>query len=218
MYIIATIKPWNINNFKKINSKKFILIQDPKKLTFKNLKKINPKYIFFPHWSSKVSKKIIDNFFCICFHETNLPYGRGGSPIQNLIIINKKRSKITAFKMTNHIDAGPIIMKENILLNGNAAQIFQDCSKIIFKMIKKIISSKINLKPQKGKVKYFKRLTNNSKIDFNDNSLNKIFNKIRMLDAETYDKAKLVFNKFNYEFFDVIKNRNYLKAKVIIKI
>lgn len=119
--------------------------------------------------------------------------------------------------MTNHIDAGPIIMKENILLNGNAAQIFQDCSKIIFKMIKKIISSKINLKPQKGKVKYFKRLTNNSKIDFNDNSLNKIFNKIRMLDAETYDKAKLVFNKFNYEFFDVIKNRNYLKAKVIIK-
>ena len=60
-------------------------------------------------------------------------------------------------------------------------------------------------------------LKNNSKIDLNDNSLNKIFNKIRMLDAETYDKARLVLNNFNYEFFDVIKKQNYLKAKVIIK-
>ena len=57
MYVIATIKQWNINNFKKIKSKKFILISNPKKLTFKYLNKIKPKYVFFPHWSNKVSKK-----------------------------------------------------------------------------------------------------------------------------------------------------------------
>ena len=218
MYVISTIKPWNIINFKKINSKKFILISNPKKLTFKNLQTIDPQFIFFPHWSRKVPKKIVDNFFCVCFHETDLPYGRGGSPIQNLIIRNKKRSKITAFKMTNRLDAGPIIMQENFMLNGSATQIFQNCSNIIFKMISKIIKSKINLKPQKGQVKYFKRLKNNSKINLSDNTLNKIYNKIRMLDAETYNKAKIIFNKFNYEFFSVTKKKNYLEAKVIIKI
>ena len=100
MYVIATVKPWNIKNFKKLKKKNFFLIKDYKKLTYKKLKLINPKYIFFPHWSKKVPQKIIKNFYCICFHETKLPYGRGGSPIQNLILRNVKKSKITAFKMS----------------------------------------------------------------------------------------------------------------------
>ena len=126
MYVVVTIKPWNINNFKKIKSSNFTLISSPQKLTFKKLSKINPKYIFFPHWSKKVPKKIIDNFFCICFHETNLPYGRGGSPIQNLITRNKRKTKITAFKMTNILDAGPIILKRNLVLEGSAQKIFEN--------------------------------------------------------------------------------------------
>ena len=217
MHIIATIKPWNIENFKKIKSKKYLLISDPKKLKIKNLLKYKIKYIFFPHWSQKVPKKIVDNYFCICFHETDLPDGRGGSPIQNLILRNKQNSKITAFKMTNKIDAGPILMKEKFSLNGSAEEIYNNCSKIIFRMIKKIVKSKINLKPQNGKIIYYKRLKNNSKIDFNDNSLIKIYNKIRMLDAETYPRAIIEKNDFNYEFSSVKNNGNSLEAKVIIK-
>ena len=52
-----------------------------------------PKYIFFPHWSKKVDTKIVNNYECVCFHETDLPYGRGGSPIQNLILRNQKMIK-----------------------------------------------------------------------------------------------------------------------------
>ena len=84
-------------------------------------------------------------------------------------------------------------------------------------MIKKIVKSKINLKPQNGKIKYYKRLKNNSKIDFNDNSLIKIYNKIRMLDAETYPRAIIEKNDFNYEFSSVKNNGNSLEAKVTIK-
>ena len=217
MYVIATIKSWNINNFKKIKSKKFTLISSPKKLTFKYLNKIKPKYVFFPHWNKKVSKKIIDNFYCICFHETDLPYGRGGSPIQNLIIRNKKKTKITAFKMSEKLDAGPIIMKKNLNLNGNGERIFKNCSNIVFKMIKQIIKSKIKLKPQQGKVSYFKRLKNNSEIDNKDISLNNLYNKIRMLDVKSYKRAKLNTNNFYFEFYSAIRRKNFIEAKVKIK-
>ena len=43
---------------------------------------------------------------------TDLPYGRGGSPLQNLILKGKKTTKITAFKMIDKIDAGPIYLKK----------------------------------------------------------------------------------------------------------
>ena len=218
MYVIATIKPWNIKNFKLIKSKKFKLISKPNKLTFNRLKKINPKYIFFPHWSKKVNKKIINSFYCICFHETNLPFGRGGTPIQNLIIRDKKNSTITAFKMSNKLDAGNIILKKNFKLNGSAQEIYENCSIIIFKMIKQIIKKKIvKTKPQKGGSFYFKRLKNNSEIVSEDNTLNKIYNKIRMLDAETYKNAYLKKNNFIYRFFSVKKIKNALQARVIIK-
>ena len=65
--------------------KKYYFIRKKSDLNMKNLKKINPKYIFFPHWSHKVPQIILDNFECVCFHTAPLPYGRGGSPIQNLI-------------------------------------------------------------------------------------------------------------------------------------
>lgn len=217
MYVIATVKPWNIKNFKKLKKKNFFLIKDYKKLTYKKLKLINPKYIFFPHWSKKVPQKIIKNFYCICFHETKLPYGRGGSPIQNLILRNVKKSKITAFKMTEKFDEGPIIMRRSFDLNGNASEIFENCSIEIFKMIEKIVKSKISLKKQKGKITYFKRLQNNSQITNKDNSINKIYNKIRMLDAETYKKALIKVGKFSYEFNSAIKKGNNIVASVKIK-
>ena len=88
-YIIATTKDWNINQYYKSKYKKlknWYLVTDPKKLTFTYLKSVKPKYVFFPHWSKKVNSKIINNYECVCFHETDVPYGRGGSPIQNLIL------------------------------------------------------------------------------------------------------------------------------------
>ena len=91
MYLIVTQKKWHHSNFNKIKKKNIKLISNKKKFNFKNIKKINPELIFFPHWSYKVSEKILNNYKCVCFHETDLPYGRGGTPIQNLIIRRKKK-------------------------------------------------------------------------------------------------------------------------------
>ena len=126
--IIACSKQWflkseDVKRFLK--KKNVILITNKNKFNERTLSKIKPDIIFFPHWSYKVNKKIVNKFNCICFHTAPLPFGRGGSPIQNLIV-NFEKSPVCAIKMIDQIDAGPIYMKRNIKLNGNLTLIFQN--------------------------------------------------------------------------------------------
>jgi methionyl-tRNA formyltransferase len=100
-YIVATIKNWNLKVYDEIIKNypgNWHLITDPNELTVDNIKSLNPKYIFFPHWSQLVPLEILNLTTCICFHETDLPYGRGGSPLQNLISRGHKNTVISALK------------------------------------------------------------------------------------------------------------------------
>lgn len=219
MFLIVTKKNWHYCNFLKLKSKKFILINDKKKFTYKNLKKINPKLIFFPHWSWKVPKKIIANFKCICFHETKLPYGRGGSPIQNLILRNKRNTKICAIEMNDIIDSGNIILSKKLSLEGSAQSIFERSSKIIFEMIRLISKkNKIRSQPQRGKIVQFSRLKNNSELNYKVNSLNQLYNHIRMLDADTYKKVYIVKNNIKIQISNATKTKNSIIASVKINL
>ena len=86
--IIACSKNWFLKNEKSkkfLKKKNIFLITKKNNLNIKVIKKINPKIIFFPHWSYRVNKNIFKKYKCICFHTAPLPFGRGGSPIQNLI-------------------------------------------------------------------------------------------------------------------------------------
>ena len=210
--LIACSKNWFVKNkfvkiFLKKNKSKFIIISKKKDLNLSNLNKINPKIIFFPNWSHIVSEKIIIKYNCICFHTSPLPYGRGGSPIQNLILKKFKKSPVCAIRMTKKIDSGPIYLKRNISLLGNLDEIFDRISLKIVEMIKILLKKKINPKKQKGKIFIFKRIKENqSEIKKNDN-LNFIYDKIRMLSSENYPHA-------------FIKNRNlkiYLTRPIIKK-
>ncbi len=221
-YIIATIKDWNINQYIKSKyqtKKNFFLISDPKKLTFKYINSIKPKYIFFPHWSKKINTKIINNYECVGFHSTDLPYGRGGSPIQNLINKNHKITKITAFKMTKVLDGGPIYLKKSLKLKGSAEQIYKQASIKIFKMINLIIKENIIPINQKGKIVNFKRRKpNQSKLSREIKSLKKFYNHIRMLDAKTYPPAFINYGKFRIEFKKANINSKNINVNASIKI
>lgn len=220
-YIIVTTKEWNIRQYylsKPKKGKNWYIISDPKKLTFKYINSIKPKYIFFPHWSKKVKKKIISNFECIGFHETNVPYGRGGSPIQNLIIRNHKKTFVTAIQMIDKLDAGPVYLKSPLLLNGSAQHIFERASKIIFKMIKIIIKNNFKLIAQKGKVVKFKRRTvKQSVIPKNITSLKELFNRIRMLDAHSYPTAFINYGNLKIEFTNAKINKNNLDVNANLR-
>ena len=221
-YLVATIKEWNINQY-ILASKKFtgnwFLINDPSELKLETLKKINPKYIFFPHWSERVPSEIIRNYECICFHETDLPFGRGGSPIQNLIVRGFKTTKISAIKMTDELDAGPIYLKKKLSLEGNAEEIFIRSSEIIFGMIKYIINNEPKPIPQEGEIVIFKRRRPEQSIITKEiTTIKELYDFIRMLDAEGYPKANIVFNSFKMEISNPILRHNKLEGIVHIKL
>ena len=221
--IVCTTKSWNVENFKKIKKKfnnlRWHIIKDKKNLKYKDISKIKPKYIFFPHWSWKIPKEIFENFECIAFHMTDLPFGRGGSPLQNLIVRGYKKTKITAFRVTDELDAGPIYLKEELSLEGSAQDIFKRASEIIFyEMIPYIIKESPNPTPQKGKIMTFSRRTSKDSDISNLDDLNKIFDCIRMLDAEGYPKAFLEKNNLQIEFQSAIKKDNEIIVKAKIKI
>ena len=147
---------------------------------------------------------------------TDLPYGRGGSPLQNLIINGHKQTKISAIKVTDGIDEGPIYLKKKLDLSGSAREIFSRSSNIIFQMICMIIDKNIIPVPQKGESTIFKRRnpeqSDISKLD----DLNIIYDYIRMLDCDGYPNAYIGLNGVRYEFSNVKNYKNSLEANVRI--
>ena len=202
-YIVVGSKSWNLRIFDKVICEftgiwQFIHSTD--ELTIELVKKINPKYIFFLHWSWKVPKEIIERFECICFHMADVPYGRGGSPLQNLIARGHRETKLTALRMVEDFDAGPVYLQKPLSLEGNAEEIYIRVGYLSAKMIKRIIDSTPEPKPQMGEpVVFQRRKLGQSRIE-KRNSLHGLHDFMRMLDAEGYPKAFIEHKGFRYEF------------------
>lgn len=220
--LVATIKSWNIVNAEKLKEKykekyNIKIITKKEDLNLNTIEQINPKYIFFPHWSWKIPKEIYENYNCIVFHMTDLPYGRGGSPLQNLIERGHKATKISAIKVKEGLDTGDIYLKEPLSLDGTAEEIFKRASEKIFnKMIPEILEKNLTPYPQKGEIVEFKRRKPSQSDISKLNSIEKIYDYIRMLDAEGYPKAFIKLNEIKYEFYEAKLEGNELQAKVKI--
>ena len=214
-YIIITKRKWDLNNFKKLKKNIFVL----DKVNIIKIKRINPKIIFFIHWSKFINKSIFEKYLCIQFHSSNLPKGRGGSPIQNQIMLNIKKTKISAFKVSERLDSGPICIQGDLSLQGNALDILSKMEAKSVQMIKKIIKTKnLKFKKQKGKPSFFKRRKpSESKINaYKTKTINELYDFLRMLDAPGYPKAFIKLNKFKFSFNDIKIIKNKINAKVEI--
>ncbi|RCW48197.1 MULTISPECIES: formyltransferase family protein [Halanaerobium] len=220
-FVIATIKSWNIKKAEEMikESKHQIkLITDKNELNYEKLNSFNPEYIFFPHWSWIIPDNIYNNFNCVVFHMTDLPYGRGGSPLQNLIVRGIENTKISALKVDGGLDTGPIYLKKDLNLNGTAEEIFLRSSSLIFnEMIPEIINNEIIPKEQKGEVVEFKRRKPYQSEIKNDFSLSKVYDHIRMLDAEGYPDAFIEYGDIKLEFSRAKLTADGIVADVKIK-
>jgi methionyl-tRNA formyltransferase len=220
-YMIATVKSWNISKaqaMKRQGKYRIDLITDPSKLTYDRVKSIDPRYIFFPHWSWKIPEEIYGNWECIVFHMTDLPYGRGGSPLQNLIYRGVKKTKITALRVEEEMDAGKIYLKRSLdISKGSAENIYDRASFIVFReMIPYIIRSEPSPKRQQGKPTIFKRRKQEQSNLEDLTRMQDIYDQIRMVDAEGYPKAFLETAKIKYEFFAAEDLGDRIKAEVLI--
>lgn len=218
-YIVVGIRPWNKELFDEVISKfpgNWHFISDPKDLTTDNISVINPRYVFFLHWSEKVPKEIFEKYESVCLHMTDVPYGRGGSPLQNLIVRGHRHTKLTALRMVEDFDAGPVYLKEDLCLEGNAEEVYIRASYMSAKMIRHIIEEKPVPEQQAGEEVVFKRRKPHESRIPKLSNLQALHDHIRMLDAEEYPRAFLEYTGFRYEFSRAALYNGRIIADVVI--
>lgn len=219
-YVLLSEKKWhdqlflNLSNSANLN---WIRIVDKQKFTIEELDKINPQKIFIPHWSYIIPSNIYEKYECIVFHMTDLPYGRGGSPLQNLIIRGKKNTKISALRVVQELDAGDIYLKRDLSLDGTAKDIFLRSVPIIEEMINTIIEDNLQPTPQNGDPVVFKRRKSAESDIANLSTISEIYDYIRMLDCEGYPPAFIETKHFTIEFRNAeVINEKQINAHVRI--
>lgn len=202
--LIVSEKSWNKELVSYLQSTMpqyaFYLISQKEDFTVERIGSISPVKIFIPHWSYIIPSAIFERYECIVFHMTDLPYGRGGSPLQNLIVRGLTATKLSALRVEVGLDTGPVYLKMDLSLLGTAEEIFVRANKLVGKMIVEIIQNNLQPVPQEGDPVVFKRRKPEQSDMSGLEKLEEIFDYIRMLDADGYPHAYIEKGEFRYEF------------------
>jgi len=143
---------------------------------------------------------------------TDLPYGRGGSPLQNLLMNEIYDTKISAIRVEKELDTGDVYLKKDFNISiGSAEENYIKLSNVVFEdMIPSFLDNSLFPKKQQGEITTFQRRNpEESNIHTLSNvSLHKLYDFIRMLDAEGYPKAYINIDNIKMEFTEVhLKNK-----------
>ncbi len=218
--VIATSKTWFKEKSKNYDfgDLDVFWINDPEELSLDYLDQLKPKFIFFPHWSWKIDAEILKNFSCIGFHVAPLPYGRGGSPIQNLILEGFKQAPVNAVIIGSEYDAGDILLSKEVSLEGALIEIFDRISPIIQEFIVLITQGNFKSRKQSGTIKIFKRRHEQENgLPVDKKNLESVYDFIRMLDSPEYPKAFIELGNFRMEFSAAKLHQASIEASVIIR-
>jgi methionyl-tRNA formyltransferase len=199
--------------------KKFFIIsslkkfsKDPKFIT--DYKKLNKNYditIIISYYKIIKSNYLLFSKHNLVAHESDLPSGRGHSPLYWQILKSKKKIVTTLFECSKRMDSGPYYYKkkfnyaEDLLYDEIKEQQFLNSFELVIKFLnyynknKKAPSSK----KQNGKASYFKKLNKkDSEINIHK-SLKSQFNRLRTTDNDNfpafffYKKRKFILKIFS---------------------
>lgn len=210
--LLVSKKSWAT---KKLSLIKKILLKFDKKIKIinnhKNLKNkydVNIIFSYFKIIEKKYLKRSKKN---IVIHASDLPHGRGMSPLTWQILKGKTKIIFSLIEVNEKIDEGEIYYKRKVNIPNNI--LFDEIKKIQFNVSLKFISrflgqyKKTKKFPksfkQVGKTHYFKRRSAiDSKLDINK-SLKSQFNLLRVCDSENYP-SYFIFNKkkFKLKIYD----------------
>lgn len=209
MNIMVGSRPWNKDLFYKFynaSPQNWFYIDMTAESPINDLRElasaVEPEHIFFVHCSHIIPADIYENYECIVFHPSNLPDGRGGTPIQNQILRGYTETKVSAFRMTGKLDAGPVYMKMSLSLGGSLHEIFKREMYVVESMINYIIREKPEPQEQTGYGEvYHRRIPQDSELYY-EKTMEQVYDAIRMMDAPTYPKAFIKMHEIDIELFD----------------
>lgn len=151
----------------------------------------NGDICFILSFSKILDKSSLDkNKNNIVVHASDLPLGKGFSPMQWTILKGENEIILTLFEATEELDAGPFYFKESVVFNGH--ELYEEMRKIIGKKIVKMCIKYVNAretlvaKNQEGVDSYFdKRTIQDDEID-PSKSIIEQFNHFRIADNENF--------------------------------
>ncbi|MDR7904234.1 formyltransferase family protein [Thermosynechococcus sp. JY1334] len=140
-----------------------------------------------------VARRYIEQFSsAVVVHESDLPKGRGWSPVAWQILEGKNIIPITLFRAAEKVDSGEIYLRDQIELEGHELidEIREKQARKTIELCKKFIESYPDILekgiPQKGEVTYYrKRTPEDSRLDISK-TLHEQFNLFRIVDNEKY--------------------------------
>ncbi|MEZ5692073.1 MAG: formyltransferase family protein [Rickettsiales bacterium] len=150
----------------------------------------------------KIFRDYSKNKHNLVIHESNLPQGKGWSPMTWQILEGKNNVTITIFEADDKIDSGEIYFQENVVLTGLELidEIREKQAKVTYSLIKKFISAYPDIKSehQEGEESYYKKRTpEDSRLDI-DKTIDQQFNLLRIVDNDRYP-AYFVKNGTKYK-------------------
>jgi methionyl-tRNA formyltransferase len=146
-----------------------------------------------------IFNKLDLNDFNLVVHESNVPKGKGWSPLTWQVIEGKNKIPITLFEAVEKVDAGRIYLQSFIELTGKEllSEIKDLQGKMTIDLILKFLKNfhKIKGQDQKGDSTYYpKRGPIDSELDI-DKSIKNQFNLLRVCDNERYPAFFKIDNK-----------------------
>ena len=133
-------------------------------------------------------RKLFKNVLVV--HESDLPKGRGWSPMSWQILEGEKRIPVTLFEAADAVDSGPIYLQDWIALEGwELSPHWRTMqAETTLKLCRQFVAQwpDIQGRPQQGSPSYYPRRTPaDSKLDPNK-TLREQFNLLRIVDNERY--------------------------------
>jgi methionyl-tRNA formyltransferase len=218
-YLVAGNRPWSRLVFDEVISRlpgEWRFARTSEEIDTRVVQQFDPRYVFFLHWSDKIPAELVGRFECVCFHMTDVPYGRGGSPLQNLIAAGHRSTVLTALRMTDEFDAGPVYEKVPLSLEGSAEEIYLRASHLAAEMVQRIAADETVPVPQAGAPVVFKRRDPAQSKLPESGTLLDAFDFIRMLDAEGYPLAFIEYGDYRLVFGSATLRTGRVQADVTI--
>ena len=216
--VVASSRPWfwRIPKSERFRALDIHEVRSKDDLTLENLDRISPRYVFFPHWNWIVAPEIFTRFECVVFHTAPLPFGRGGSPIQNLILAGFDKAPVCAIRMTGDLDGGPVYDAIEVSLDGTIGEILERIGRAIEELVLRIVEGNPTPVEQVGEPFHFARRRPEDSELPSSASLAQIYDRIRRVDGEGYPRAFIRLGGNRIEFSDADFSGDAVSARVRI--